>query len=276
MEQIKLIAIDLDGTLLNSNSKVSQENLSAIHGLKDCGIDFVPCSGRTVAEMPDSIVNNPDIRYIIHSNGCAILDKQTGKNTFTSIASDTTKKIFDTLCNFQTHLTIRANGCCYIETNTDSDYHIAFYNIWTAHVDVMKKCALKVDNLKEWLLSTENVSFVSAFFHDENERQKCIEILSKEEDLLVVSVAPFNIEIMNKKAGKGNAIIALSKMLNVDLKNVAGVGDSGNDMPMMKVAKIRFAVSNATDELKSVCDHVICSNDEHAVEYILNNFILKD
>ncbi len=276
MEQIKLIAIDLDDTLLNSKSKVSEENLIAIKKLKDYGVYFAPCSGRSLGEMPRSVVDNPDIRYIIHSNGSAVLDKQTGKTIFTSIPKTTLKKIYQVLDNFKAHITIRANGSCYIEDGTDSDYHVDFYDICNSHVDVIRNYSNKILDFDTWKLDAENVSVVAAFFHDINELEKCKEILSKEEELLVVSVVKNNLEIINKNAGKGNGIITLAKMLNVDLKNVAGVGDSGNDMPMMKVAKIRFAVSNATDQLKSICDHVICSNDEHAVDYILKNFIIKN
>jgi hydroxymethylpyrimidine pyrophosphatase-like HAD family hydrolase len=61
-------------------------------------------------------------------------------------------------------------------------------------------------------------------------------------------------------------------MLNIEKEKVVAVGDSGNDIPMMSGAGISVAVSNATDTLKAVCDRVICSNNEHVVEYILKNF----
>lgn len=273
MEQIKLIAIDLDDTLLNSCSTVSEENLRAISELKNKNVFFVPCSGRSLGEMPKSIVDNNDIRYIIHSNGSNVLDKLTGKTISASICKKTTSKIFDAVSKFQAHLTIRANGNCYIKTNTDDNYHSKFYNLCDSHVNAITHYAIKKDNFDEWKYSVENIDVVAVFFHDENERQKCREILLKEDDLLIVSVAPFNLEIISKHAGKGNGILSLSKKLNVNAKNIAGVGDSGNDIPMMQVVGLRLAVSNATDQLKNICDKVICSNDEHAVDYILKNFI---
>lgn len=276
MEQIKLIAIDLDDTLLNSKSKVSEENLIAIRQLNDYGVYFAPCSGRSLGEMPRSIVDNPDIRYIIHSNGSAVLDKQTGKTIFASISTSSLKKIFEVLEKFKAHLTIRANNDCYIQANTDTDYHVDFYDISDSHVDVIRNYAIKVENFDDWKLNAQNVSVVAAFFHDMAELEKCKEILSRQNDLLIVSAAKNNLEIISKNAGKGNGILTLAKLLNVDVKFVAGVGDSGNDLPMMKVAGIRFAVSNATDELKAVCDNILCSNNEHVVKYILENLIIKN
>ena len=273
MQPIKLIAIDLDDTLLNSCSTVSKENLSAIRELNKRNVFFVPCSGRSLGEMPKLIVDNDDIRYIIHSNGSRVLDKLTGQTISASISRNTANKIFDTVANFQGHTTIRANGNCYIKTNTDDDYHSKFYNLCDSHVNAITHYAIKKDNFDEWKYSVENIDVVAVFFHDDNERLKCKEILEKEEDLLLVSVAPYNIEIISKRAGKGNGILALANKLNIDAKNIAGVGDSGNDIPMMQVVGLKLAVSNATDQLKSICDKVICSNDEHAVDYILKNFI---
>lgn len=273
MNKIKLIAIDLDDTLLNSNSQISQENLSAIHQLKLKNVVFAPCSGRTIGEMPDSITKNPDIRYIIHSNGATILDKETGQKTYACLSADRARMVFTVLSNFQAHLTIRANGNSYIKVDSVNDYNINFYNLCPSHVNALDNYAVGITDFDEWKFSLDKIEVVSAFFHSNEELENAKEILQKNEDLLTVSVAPFNLEIMSKRAGKGNGIITLANTLGVDLENVAGVGDSGNDLPMMQAVKIRFAVSNATAQLKAVCDKVICSNDEHAVSYILNNFI---
>lgn len=76
MHRFKIITSDLDGTLLNSRSEISSENLRAIHELSNRGIYFVPSTGRTVSELPAEIINDPAIRYIIHSNGAVLLDRQ--------------------------------------------------------------------------------------------------------------------------------------------------------------------------------------------------------
>ena len=87
-----------------------------------------------------------------------------------------------------------------------------------------------------------------------------------------VQAAKCNLEIISKNAGKGTGLINLSKLLGIKKEKVVAVGDSGNDIPMMSGAGVRIAVSNATDTLKAVCDNVVCSNNEHVVEYILKNF----
>ena len=79
MSEYKIVACDLDGTLLNSNLEVSSENLNGINDLKKMGVDFVPSSGRTICEIDLKIINNPNIRYIIYSNGAGIYDKVNDK-----------------------------------------------------------------------------------------------------------------------------------------------------------------------------------------------------
>lgn len=273
MDKFKLIAVDLDGTLLNSQAEISDKNLSAIAKLNDSGVYFVPCTGRTYSEIPEPLKNNEDVRYIIYSNGAVIFDTKTEKRYFNSISKGKTKEIYDVLSNYKAHITIRQNGNCCVRKEVLDEGNISYYNIWSAHVDVIEKYGVLVEDFETWKYTLDNTEVISIFFHSEEERQDCIKRIEALGDLLVVSVAPFNIEIISKNAGKGNAIINLANKLGIDISKTAGLGDSGNDLPMMKVVGIPIAVSNGTQELKNVCKEIICSNDEDAIDYIYNNFI---
>ena len=77
MFKYKLIASDLDGTLLTPQKTVSQENEAAIRELCELGVHFVPCSGRAYEQMPSFIRSNPYVRYYIYSDGAGIYDKKT-------------------------------------------------------------------------------------------------------------------------------------------------------------------------------------------------------
>lgn len=273
LKGFKLIAVDLDGTLLNSQSKISEKNLSAIQKLSDSGIYFVPCTGRTYSEIPAALKNNLNVRYMIYSNGAVVFDTKTKKKYFNSISKGKAKEIFEILSNYKAHITIRQDGNCCVQKGTLDERGVSYYNVWDAHVDVIEKYGVLVEDFATWKYTLDNIEVLSIFFHSEEERQDCIKQIEALGDLLVVSVAPFNIEIINKNAGKGNALTYLANMLNIDLKHTVGLGDSGNDLPMMKSAGIKVAVSNATEELKSVCDQIICSNDEDAIDYIYNKYV---
>ena len=83
----------------------------------------------------------------------------------------------------------------------------------------------------------------------------------------------YNLEIMSTKAGKGNALSALADMLKIQRSKTISIGDSGNDITSIESAGLGLAVSNATDSLKAVADDIICSNEEHIVAYVLENFV---
>ncbi|MBO5889717.1 MAG: Cof-type HAD-IIB family hydrolase [Clostridia bacterium] len=276
MEEFKLIAVDLDGTLLNSKSNVSDINLSAIKKINDKGIYFVPCSGRTLGEIPSALTQNPDIHYIIYSNGSTILDKTTGKEIYNCISKATASKVFDIICDYDLHITIRQGGNCYVEEGSVTKESIEYFNICKAHVVVLRDYAIYLKDFSSWMKTLDNIEVVSVFFHNREDLNKCRERLEKNSGLLVVSVSDYNLEIISVNAGKGKALLTLANKLGIDYKNTVAVGDSGNDIPMMKVAGTRIAVSNASEVLKPFCNLEICSNDEHAIDYILKNYIDKN
>lgn len=275
MNNYKLISIDLDGTLLDDNNEISKENLLAITKLKELGVVFAPCTGRSLAEILDTVKNNPDIRYIIYSNGSVVYDKYTNTCIKACLSKQTASELFRVLSQYDVYYTIRANGNCYIEKASATTQNLSFYNIIPSHQDVMVNYSTQVEDFSNWKNDLTDIEVVSIFFHRLEEKEKCRKDLSKIKEIVFVEASEYNFEIISSESGKGAGLASLSNLLGVDKESVIGVGDSGNDIPMMCSAGTKIAVSNATKSLKDICDKIICSNNEHAVDYILKNFILK-
>ena len=273
MQNIKLVAIDLDGTLLDDDSQVSTENLQAISELNKRGILLCPCTGRAMQEISTDIKDNADIRYILESNGATILDKQTNKKIQRAISNAIALEIFDVLAKYKTSYVIHQDGFSYCASGTISEKNLSYYNYTTSAANALSTYSTMVEDYDTFLRKLDNIEVVAAFFHDKDECIECKHLLSKNEELLVVQPNAFNIEIINKNAGKGNSLLLLKNVLGIKTENVIAVGDSGNDIPMMREAGIRLAVKNACDELKDICDKTICSNNEHVVKYILENVL---
>lgn len=272
MSYYKIIASDLDGTLLNNRSDISQENLDAISALAERGAYFVPCSGRTLAEIPEKIRNNPAIRYVIHSNGAVVLDKQTGKRILTCIPNALGREIMDILTAYDAHLTIRHDGKCIVDSAFQNEETFAHCNVIEAHRDCVENYAVCSDEFRQYAYGADNVEVFSAFFHSYADKLACREKLEKSGKLRVVEASEYNLEIMNIEAGKGNALYALADMLGVDRGATISLGDSDNDNSITQAAGLGLAVSNACDSLKAVADKIICSNEEHVVSYVLNHY----
>jgi hydroxymethylpyrimidine pyrophosphatase-like HAD family hydrolase len=92
-------------------------------------------------------------------------------------------------------------------------------------------------------------------------------------DVKIAASEKYNIEIYHKSAGKGRALYPLAEFLGCDISEIIAVGDSKNDVEMVEEAGLGLAMSNSMEELKAIADEIICSNEEHAAKYILENYI---
>ena len=272
MPNYKIIASDLDGTLLDSRSEVSHENLDAIKELSERGIFFAPSTGRTFAEIPATLRDNPDIRYYIHSNGAVVLDKQTGKRITNCISNEVGKRVIGVFNKYKIHKTYRQGGECYVDSAFQTEEMWDKYNVCVPHRVVVDAFSVYLDDFEERMLAADEVEVYSIFFEDLAEKQKCKEELAEIEEIAIAEVSEHNIEIFSRTAGKGSALLSLADMLDVPHSETMSLGDSDNDRSITLAAGLGLAMSNACESLKTLADGIICSNDEHVVRYVINKY----
>ncbi|MBE6687704.1 MAG: Cof-type HAD-IIB family hydrolase [Ruminococcaceae bacterium] len=272
MSEYKIVASDLDGTLLNSKSEITKENIDAINKLCQKGIFFVPSTGRTLSEIPSDIKNLSCIRYFIYANGAAVLDRTTGNRVLNCISDKDGRYIFDILKSFEAHVSFRTDGQCYVDSRFQNDADFEYYNVCEAHRVVVRNFAEYSDDFENISQNADDIEVISAFFHSYQDKIKCRELIEKNSALKAVEVSEYNLEIINTDAGKGNALGILSEMTGVPCERIISIGDSDNDSSIIKAAGLGLAVSNSCEELKIIADEIICSNDEHVVEYVLKHY----
>lgn len=269
----QIIASDLDGTLLNDQAQVSRENLDAICELRRHGIWLVPCSGRTFSEIPAAVREHPGVRYLIHSNGAVVLDRQTGQRLLRGIPNQVGCEILDMLASYETHLTMRHLGECYVDAACQKQSDWEYYNLCEAHCVVVRDYAVRLQDFYGFARAADNAEVFSAFFHDYEEKLACKKRLEELGCLRVAEASEYNLEIFHKDAGKGNALYDLADMLGIARAATIGVGDSDNDNSMLRAAGLGLAVANACDSLKAIADQIICSNEEHVLPYIVSHYV---
>lgn len=268
----KLIASDLDGTLLNKGS-ISKENWSAIEKLTELGVIFVPSTGRAFMELPEEIRNSNLFRYYIVSSGASIFDKKLNKTYDFALPKEKAKQVLDKVFSYDVCTSIHADVSSYTDINF-KDYNTYYsYNMSKNWADFYYNIIIAKENYKEFIYGLDEIQMVVPFFKNINELIACKEYFKKDKELDLANTAEFNLEICYYKAGKGNALKLLSKMLNIDIKNTIAVGDSTNDLSMIKVAGLSLAVENAVPKLKEAAQKTICNYKEHVAKYILENFI---
>ena len=272
MYKYKIVASDLDGTLLNNNSMISEENKAAIAELNKKGTFFVPATGRTYSELLPELKNNDNIRFIMYTNGAVIHDKKTGEHITNYMDGALASEIYDLITEYDTSITVRSDGKFYADADNMREDDAERFEFTPAHVNVLKNYAIPVHNFSEWLRTAPAIEDFSLYFGTHEEFLECCKRLDADSRIKTAKFPPKGLEIFSVNAGKGRALHLLADKLGIPHEETIAVGDSLNDFTMVEAAGLGLAVSNACDDLKMVSSEVICSNEEHAIKYINEHY----
>ena len=268
----KIIATDLDGTLLKSDTTVSSENLCAIKRLSKKGIKTVVLTGRTFYEIPYELRSCDEIEYFVYSNGAGIQSSKKGIVYYNTFDRKTSCEIYEILDSFDTLIELYSNQFPYIDKEDYSDDSFEYYRIDESFLPEMKKSRKPIKNLKD-LLTDESykIEMFDVFFRNDSEKEACRKLLLEKFDgIEITSSLSSNLEIIKKGTDKGSGLKKLCELAKYDLDDIIVIGDSKNDISAFNTAKTKYAVSNACVEIKSLADKIICSNDEGIMKYMEN------
>lgn len=275
MPDIRLITLDLDGTLLNSDKQLTQQNAQALACAAARGIEIVPTTGRFFSGMPEIIRSLPYLHYAITINGAAVYDvRQDADIARAEIPLplaveimrylDTLPVIYDCYMNNWGWMTramqLRADAFA-------PDEH---------YLRMIRNLRTPVDDLKSYLLETgRDVQKIQLFLTDPALRLTLLRQLGGQfEGLCVSSSVPNNIEINSTDANKGEALRKLAAHLGLDISQTMAIGDGLNDLSMLRAAGIGVAMENACPEAKQAADYVTGSCDESGVAAAIRRFCL--
>ncbi|MBR6793586.1 MAG: Cof-type HAD-IIB family hydrolase [Clostridia bacterium] len=269
----KIIASDLDGTLLQYDGSVSSENWKAIEQLREKGVQFVPASGRSFREMPAELRESPLIRYYITSDGTTVYDKETDTTHELPLPQGLAKEVLDKVYQYPMCLMIHADINSYVDAATHNEADYIRYNLDQRWRDFTFATNRTVENFKEFAYGLERPQSIIPFFERMEDLLECKQYFEANPELIVAQSDPYNLEIFHRKAGKGNALMLLADLLGVDRKATIAVGDSTNDLTMVQAAGLGLAMENAVSGLKDAADEVICHYNDHVARYILEKII---
>lgn len=268
-KQYKMIITDLDDTLLNSQKKISKIDLEAIFKAQENGVKFVLCSGRPTFAMKSlakEVKADEYGSYIISFNGSIINDFKNNKNLFeSSLEKEDLHLLYDFSKKYNTHILTYIND--EIISETDSEYI-------DVEVDLTKMPHRKVKSFKEFV----NQGAVKCMLLAEPSYLKEVEVELKKEygDKYSIAISkPFFLEVTKLGIDKGIAVKKLANTLNIPIDEVIAVGDSFNDLPMLKASGFSIAVENANPEIKKQVDFITKSNDEGGMAYLIEKFIFN-
>ena len=271
----KIVASDLDGTLFNNAKEVSPENISAIDRMTELGVSFVPCSGRTLREIPENVKEIPSVRYIIHSDGAVVYDKATGERIEACMSGDVAKPALDILFDYANSMTVRYKGESYVNAAEHNTEYYTHHRVEAFYQKMIFDVCRPMWDYKRFCYGLDGIEMICIHFHSQEDLEECKARLEAVDGISVTRLEEQSIEVYDKRAGKGNGLCRLADHLGCTYEETIAVGDSGNDIDMLRKAGLSLVMSNGLDIAKAEANAIICSNEEHGAKYILENYIEK-
>lgn len=275
---VRLIATDMDGTLLNSSHEISKENIEAIKAAQAKGITVAIATGRAFYEARTPVApTGLKVPYIC-LNGAEVRDESCNIIHTSKLNHAQIKDITTILDKYNLYYQVYTNARIYTEDKQmDLDIYIDIANKMGHTPDVEKIRAsinkrIEQGSLKEvqsynevYERDGELVLKFLAFSSDLDKLDQAKAELKKFKHLAVSASSRGNIEITHNDAQKGIALQALAESLKIDMNEVAAFGDNLNDVSMLERVGYSFGMENGVDEVKQIAKYRAGSNEESGV-----------
>ncbi|MDO4265561.1 MAG: Cof-type HAD-IIB family hydrolase [Eubacteriales bacterium] len=268
---VKVLALDLDGTLTNSEKKISEGNRRALFAAMERGVQTALVSGRPclgIRPLAEELELYERGGFILAYNGGEIIDCASRSIIFReTIPMRIVPKICETARELGMHLV------SYDDTHIYSEHPEGEYvqkESFCCNADI-----IRADRLEE-ILSAEPVKFIAA--NDPALLKRALPVMQERfgEDLNIFFSEPYFMEITPKVIDKAYGLSRLAAYLGISRMNIMACGDGYNDIPMMNYAGVSVAMGNACEEVKQAARFVTATNDEDGVARAVERFILKE
>ncbi|MDQ0208506.1 sugar-phosphatase [Alkalicoccobacillus murimartini] len=266
----KLVAIDIDGTLLNDKHEVTNEVKSALHAAKKMGVKIVLCTGRPIGGVQQYLEElnlTEDGDFVIAYNGALVQNAHTKE-----VVSELTLEHQDLMSVFEISKELDCPMHYFDSSNLYSpNRQISEYTVLESYLTTVPLSYMPVEEAPKDIVIPKMM-----FIHQPEKLDQVIANIPEKmkEEYMLVKSAPFFLEILNPNVSKGNAVKLLAETLNIKQEEIIAIGDNGNDVTMVTYAGCGIAMENAIPELKEVANHITTSNNEHGVAEAINRFIL--
>ena len=271
---IKLIALDLDGTTLDSKKGLTARTKKAMEAAAKKGVHVVIATGRAYSALPAEIFDVEGIRYLMTANGANVTDTETGEIIYSNcIAGPALEDTVALLRNYGFMLEFFIKGHAYVERFIYDK--IDAMNFTKGHIQYIKETRKPVEGLLDFALTHKNfVENINVNFENQTDRSMMRQVLLTLKNVTITTSFDHNLEIGGATTSKGDAVKMLCQRLGISTEHAMACGDSPNDTAMLKVSGFPVAMGNAKDELKEIAKYITKTNDEEGVAQVIERFVL--
>ena len=259
----KLLALDMDGTVLNSQKKISPRTAAAIKKLSESGVYVVTSTGRNLAELNDYREEFKSMNYGIVISGGLIYDFFKDKPVKVHAVDE---KIILQLIDFgletkaMIHLhTVHRSVAREEDIQNMSAFDMGIYQ------DMFNRICERYDDAKKYVREHPGeVIKVNLYHRDKKSRDKNFARI-KPLNLSISYAEAFNLEMSPANITKASGLRELCDFLKIDISEAVAIGDADNDKEILQAAGFSVAMGNASDEIKKLADFVTLDNDNDGV-----------
>ena len=270
---IKLIAFDLDGTLLTTDKKVTQETQRVLKMAAERGICLLPATGRPLTAIPEELLELAGAEYAITANGARIVETKERKTVWEKLVSvETARNVLDIFGEYDTLREIYYDGQGYMEAwqMEELDHYVPDPNM-AKYIRNTRKCV--PDLMKKFRQENRAMDKVQAVFACAGEKEQAFHRIREIEGVEATGALSYNIEVNAGGINKGEALLWLAGELGIDREEILAFGDGANDADMIRMAGIGAAMEVSVPEVRAAADILAGSNDEDGVARAIQRYI---
>lgn len=270
---VKLLALDLDGTVLTDDKHITDRMERSIRDALDVGLEVVLVTGRPLSGIPDELLAISQIRYAISSNGAVTTDMLSGQRLRGAYLEDAVAKEIARIPmerNLIHSIFIGDIGYC------EQRYFKDQWNLYmgTKHERYIRKSRKGIGSIDALIdqsaVGVENIWFMT---HSQEERDELDKMVHSRWDVQTVLTAITDVEIGSTKADKGLALDDLSEKLGISKEQILAIGDNENDLGMFRAAGITVAMGNGTESVKRLASIFTDSNEEDGAAKMIEKIL---
>lgn len=262
----------MDDTLLNSKKEISPKTQDAIHRAFAAGKDVVLCTGRSTAELADYFRLFPEMRYAVCASGAYVYDIQ--KQQYLSLHPldwDLVEPIFQIAEQKDILPQIFMDSKPHFfrsQLDLSEKYHVKQYE------EMFRALGVLCENPYDFCRAQRSDIVKINLYHTSTEDRQATHRLLEGLPLVFADAEATGLELSPAGVDKGVGLQELCRLLNLPLSRVISVGDSFNDIPVLKRAGLSVAVGNAREAVKQICDVVVADCDHDGVAEAIDTYLL--
>ena len=274
--KFKLIAFDLDGTILHDDKSLSAATLHALDAAAEAGALIVPATGRIYGGVPEALRLRSFARYFITINGAQIYDALRGEVLARAeIPNELALRLMDYMAGLDVLFDCYKDDWGYVsgELYARAPDYITDAGI----LALFQRTRSCVPDLREYLReSGGSIQKAQMHFRNLRERKRQLELLPQLFPEIAVSTSvPTNIELNIRAANKGEALAVLCEKLGVPLEQTLAFGDGTNDLSLLRTAGLGVAMGNAEFLVKAAADTVCDDNNRDGAAKFIEKLLAE-